>query len=178
MTRIRLAESCDTAAIARIQIAAWRTAYASFLPAAFLDGLDQSARTAQWQARIGPAAHEYSPTFVALDNTSTVRGFSHTGPVRDDDLLPDDLAEVYTIYVDPLAWRQGIGSGLMAAIDAFWRPRGIHELVLWVFEQNFESRAFYERLGWQQDGARQVDDFGGAQPAEARYRRSMKPGPP
>jgi GNAT superfamily N-acetyltransferase len=171
VTRIRLAGTADAEQIASIQIAAWRAAYASFLPARFLDGLDVNARAAQWRTRIGPAALENAPTFVALDETHALRGFAHTGPLRDDDLSPEGRAEVYTIYVDPAAWRQGIGTALLAAIDEFWRPTDVRELVLWVFEDNAESRAFYEHLGWQADGSRKVDDFGDAQPAEFRYRR-------
>lgn len=173
MTRIRLAETGDAASIGRVQVAAWRAAYASFLPASFLAGLDERARAAQWQARIGPVAHPNAPTFVAFDEAEAIRGFAHTGPVRDDDLPPDDRAEVHTIYVDPAAWRRGIGAALMAEVDGFWKPAGVRELVLWVFEANAESRAFYERLGWHLDGARKIDDFGGADPVEMRYRRSI-----
>jgi RimJ/RimL family protein N-acetyltransferase len=95
--------------------------------------------------------------------------------VRDDDLAAEHKgrAEVYTVYVDPAAWRRGIGSELMAAIDRFWAPTDVHELFLWVFEENTASRGFYERLGWRPDGGRQVDDFGGAHPVEIRYRRSL-----
>jgi hypothetical protein len=64
----------------------------------------------------------------------------------------------------------------MAAIEDFWAPTDVGELILWVFEENGESRAFYEALGWRPDGARQVDDFGGAHPIEVRYRR--RPGQP
>ncbi|MBA2263853.1 MAG: GNAT family N-acetyltransferase [Chloroflexi bacterium] len=173
MTRIRLAQADDAEAIARIQIAAWRQAYAHILPADFLGGLDAAARAAQWRTRIGPAAHADAPTFVAQDETDAVRGFAHTGPVRDDDLSPEGRAEVYTVYVDPAAWRQGIGFALMAAVDDFWRPTNVRELLLWVFERNADGRAFYERLGWRPDGASQVDDFGGAQPVEVRYRRTL-----
>lgn len=91
----------------------------------------------------------------------------------DDDLSPDHRAEIYTIYVDPVDWRRGIGSALMTAVGEFWQPTGVRELVLWVFEENAEARAFYERLGWQPDGARQVDDFGDARPMEVRYRRHV-----
>jgi len=173
VTDIRLAAADDADAIARIQITAWRAAYVPFLPASFLDGLEQSTRAAQWRTRIGPAAEANAPTFVALDDADAVRGFAHTGPVRDDDLSPDHRAEIYTIYVDPVAWRRGIGSALMTAVGEFWQPTGVRELVLWVFEENAESRAFYERLGWQPDGARQVDDFGDAHPMEVRYRRHV-----
>lgn len=85
MTCIRLAEPADAKAIAAIQIAAWRAAYGHFLPARFLDRLDVDDRAAQWQNRIGPAAGENAATFIALDGADAVRGFAHTGPLRDDD---------------------------------------------------------------------------------------------
>ena len=173
VARIRLAEAEDAEAIAAIQIAAWRTAYAGFLPAAFLDGLDVAARADQWRSRIGPAMRPGSPTFVALDDAQTVRGFAHTGPTRDDDLDPAGRAEIYTIYVDPATWRRGIGSALMRAVDEFWRPSNVQELVLWAFKDNADGRAFYEGLGWRPDGAEQVDDFGTAHPVEVRYRRPV-----
>ena len=172
MTRIRHAETDDAEAIGRIQVAGWRVAYRHILPAAFLDGLDEATRAAQWRGRIGPASADGSPTFVALDEKDAVRGFTHTGPARDEDVAGENLAEVYTVYVSD-AWRGGIGSALMAAVDDFWRPTDVTELVLWVFEENAEARAFYERLGWHPDGATQVDDFGGVQPVEVRYRRPL-----
>jgi GNAT superfamily N-acetyltransferase len=173
VTRIRLAETDDAEAIAVIQIGAWRAAYAGFLPGAFLDSLDVEQRATQWRGRIGAAMRPESPTFVALDDTDTVRGFAHTGPVRDDDLDPTGRAEIYTIYVDPGSWRRGIGSALLGAIDEHWAGTDVRELVLWAFEANADGRAFYERMGWQLDGARQVDDFGTAHPVEVRYRRSL-----
>ena len=173
MTRIRPAETHDAEAIGRIQVAGWRAAYRHILLAEFLDGLDEAARVAQWRSRIGPAAQDGSPTFVALDETDAVRGFTHTGPARDDDLAGKGIAEVYTVYVDPDAWRGGIGTALMAAVDDFWLPTDVPELVLWVFQENAEGRAFYDRLGWRPDGTSQVDDFGGVRPVEVRYRRRL-----
>lgn len=173
VTRIRLAEAGDAEAIGRIQVEAWRAAYAQILPPGFLASLDATARASQWHDRIGERAHPNAPTFVALDERDAVRGFAHTGPVRDDDLRPDGRAEIYTVYVDPERWRHGAGSDLMRAIDDFWLPTEVHELTLWVFEENQLGRAFYERLGWQPDGARQVDDFGGVHPAEIRLRRRL-----
>ncbi len=173
MPRIRLAEDGDAVAIARIQIAAWRIAYERILPRDFLAGLDTSARAAQWAQRIGVAADPGSPTYVSVDRAGTVQGFTSTGLPRDDDVDREQFAEIYTLYVDPAAWRRGIGSSLLAAVDDFWAPSEVSELVLWVFEQNLAGRAFYERLGWSPDGRTQVDDFGGAQPIEVRYRRSV-----
>lgn len=77
------------------------------------------------------------------------------------------------MYVHPNAWRRGVGSALMASVEQFWRSRDVTELTLWVFEDNAVGRRFYEAHGWQPDGASQVDDFGGAQPVEIRYRRTL-----
>ena len=170
---IRLAEARDAEAIARIQVAGWRRAYAHILAADFLAGLDQAARATQWRGRIGPAAHANSPTFVATDETGAVLGFTHTGPARDEDLDASRTAEVFTLYVDPAAWRGGIGSALIAEVDRFWTGTDVDEVVLWVFERNDDGRRFYERLGFAPDGASQVDEFGGTSPVEVRYRRRV-----
>lgn len=174
MIRIRRAEDGDAEAIARIQLAAWRTAYRHILPARWLAELDEADRADRWRGRLGPAALPESPTFVAVDETDAVVGFVHTGPERDEDLDSAGRAEVYTAYVDPAAWRRGVGTALMEAVDAFWVGTGVRELTLWVFEANAEARAFYESLGWQADGASQIDDFGDAQPVEVRYRRPLQ----
>lgn len=173
---IRQASAEDAAAIARIQVESWRTAYASILPASFLASLSVDDRAARWRNRIGPLAHDDSPTFVICDAAGDVRGFVHSGPTRDADADLEGSAELYTVYVDPATWRSGYGRTLMAATDEFWAARGVDLLSLWVFERNAGARAFYERLGWQRDGATQVDDFGGAHAVEVRYRRRLSPG--
>ena len=153
---------------------AWRTAYAGIMPAAFLAEQNVADRAERWRGRIGSAAEPKSPTFVISD-AHGVWAFVHTGPVRDTDLEPEGRAEIYTIYVHPAAWRRGHGATLLRAVDDFWRPRRIGELVLWVFERNQPARAFYERMNWRPDGSNQVDDFGSAQAVEVRYRRTLRP---
>ncbi len=174
MTRIRIARTDDAEAITRIQIASWRAAYRSILPAEFLATLDETERADRWRGRIGPAATAAeAPTFVAVDDADAVLGFVSLGPVRDDDVAPAGLGEVYTLYVDPEAWRRGIGSALLAAADEHWRPTDVRELLLWVFVDNAAARAFYAAQGWAADGTRRIDDFGNAQPVEIRYRRTI-----
>ena len=43
------------------------------------------------------------------------------------------------------------------------------EAVLWVLEDNPRARRFYEREGWDLDGARKEDEFLGVRVAEVRY---------
>ena len=51
------------------------------------------------------------------------------------------------------------------------RRRGFREGVLWVLEDNPRGRDFYERQGWHADGGRKVEDLGGVELTELRYRR-------
>ena len=37
-----------------------------------------------------------------------------------------------------------------------WQGNGAQTLVLWVFEANERARSFYEAMGWQPDGGRQL----------------------
>ncbi len=49
-----------------------------------------------------------------------------------------------SLYVDPAAWRTGVGSALVGVAVAL-RPRGV---CLWVFETNLTARAFYAAHGF------------------------------
>ena len=51
VARVRLAAAHDADAIGRVQVAAWRQAYAHFLLASFLDGLDGAERLRRYLPR-------------------------------------------------------------------------------------------------------------------------------
>ncbi|HEU5325514.1 MAG TPA: GNAT family N-acetyltransferase [Candidatus Limnocylindria bacterium] len=155
-------------------MAGWRAAYAHILPAAFLAGLSVADRAGRWRSRLGAAALPDAPTLVAVDAEDAVVGFAHTGPLRDADLPAEGRAEIYTLYVHPGAWRAGIGRALVDEVEAFCLARDMDELFAWVFEANHAARAFYAAVGFVPDGATQIDDFGGVQPVEVRYRRSLR----
>lgn len=70
-------------------------------------------------------------TWVA-EQGSRVVGYARFGQDWLDDL-----------YVDPTAWRAGVGSGLLDLVKAR-RPEGFS---LWVFESNVPARSFYRRHG-------------------------------
>jgi RimJ/RimL family protein N-acetyltransferase len=70
----------------------------------------------------------------------------------------------------PESWSRGLGTTLLRAAVADLQARGFDPLVLWVIEANVRGRRFYERGGWQPDGARQPIDFDGVFVDEIRYR--------
>lgn len=138
---IRPADGDDAAAIARVQVATWRTAYAGIFPDAYLDSLNDIRIAAGWGASIERPAHV---TLVAEDDEvprEPVVGFAHAGPGEEP-----GLAEVFTLYVLAARQRRGIGRLLLARMAD--RLAADHSrLVIRVLVENAPARAFYERLG-------------------------------
>ena len=106
-------------------------------------------------------------TFVAARDKDVV-GFASVGPSRD---MPE-LGELYAIYVDPSMWSAGAGQALIAEAERELASR-YDEAALWVLEDNPRARRFYERAGWQPDGARKEFDRWGVAAPEVRYRKRL-----
>ncbi|AKF11416.1 GNAT family N-acetyltransferase [Sandaracinus amylolyticus] len=160
---IRLARVDDADALARVHVEGWRWGYRGLLPDAFLDGLSVPDRAARWRdilARDAPRER----TWVALDDHDA-QGFVSIGPGRG---VPDDVAELYAMYVTSRAAGTGVARVLMEhAIDALRADS--RRAILWVLEHNARARRFYEREGWRADGETKRDTIGGREVLELRY---------
>lgn len=170
---VRSAEAGDAEAIAAVQVATWRRAYRGLIPQAYLDGLDEAAKAEWWRSVLATGAPG-SGALVALDG-DRVLGFVSFGPPLDPDAVDPGVGQVYAIYVDPQVWRRGAGAALMDGARSALRAAGFGQAVLWVIDGNERAQRFYERVGWSLDGAHTVDEYGGAQIPEVRYRTELEP---
>jgi ribosomal protein S18 acetylase RimI-like enzyme len=100
-----------------------------------------------------------------------VVGFVRLCPARPIADPPPDAMEITHLYVHPSRQRGGAGTALLdRAVDLADEDQYAW-LVLWVLEANRTARHFYERFGFEPDGARRTDpDFLGNEAAEVRYR--------
>ena len=130
------------------------------------------ARRAFWRRAIGRRVFDPSndARVWVVEEDGVVRGFAATRACRDADAAPG-TGEVNSIYLAPEAWGRGLGTVLLEGAVDDLRARAFGPLVLWVIEANARGRRFYERVGWQPDGARQPIDFDGIPVDEIRYRR-------
>ena len=171
---VRPAVLQDARAIAAVQVATWRVAYAGLLPDDLLDGLDVDERAERWRGRLAALPDGVFVFVVELD--AEVRGFVSGGPSRDGGAG----GEVYAIYVDPGFQGRGAGRQLLqAAVDCL-TGAGFTEARLWVLADNHPARGFYESRGWRPDGAEQPWTYPGVGEGvtEARYVRSLRPAGP
>jgi GNAT superfamily N-acetyltransferase len=169
---IRPADVEDAAQIVAVHVQSWRAAYRGQIPQDYLDGLDQRM-TVEGRARSLDAVDwERGGCLVAEDVTGIV-GFSHLCPTRDDGENPGEVGEVAAIYLTDAVWDKGYGRQLMTASLERLARLGYEQATLWVLDTNARARRFYEKAGFQPDGAVQTDDRGTFQLREVRYRRAL-----
>ena len=170
MIRIRRASRRDAAAIARVHVETWQSAYAGLLPDSMLAGMSD-VRQAAWWTRLLADPGEARGVFVADDEDMGVVGFGSCGLVRDK---PEGLdgreirvGEVYTLYVEPDFQNQGLGRRLLDALFRQLRADGCDTAVLWMLAAN-PTRFFYEGLGGEPVGHR-VDTMAGTDVEEMAF---------
>ncbi len=141
--RLRWATPDDAEAGARLHLACWREAYAPLVDPALLQA--QLADPASWAQRWRDQATRV-PRLLALFDDQPA-GFGMAGPAREDH-APAAL-ELYAAYVRAAWYGTGLGRALVHGV------LGDRPAYLWVLENNGRARAFYEKLGFRPDGARE-----------------------
>jgi ribosomal protein S18 acetylase RimI-like enzyme len=155
--RIRGAVAGDAGEIARIHVEAWRDAYATLLPAAYLARLDPKIEAARWMRSSGFSRSDQG-TLVAEAEDAVV-GYAITGPARWRGATA--AGEIYALYVET-DWReQGIGRALVDFAFADFRRRSYTLAMIWCLEGNAAARGFYERCGGRLLGQRRAEEIRG-----------------
>lgn len=140
---IRAAQLEDAQAIAEIQIASWRQAYAKIVVAHTLDGLSAESitRTREGQIRAG-----MPKVWVACDGDQVV-GYAIAGPPPDHNAPYH--TELLALYVLPGRNGAGIGRGLVSAVVHHLVKEGETSLLIRAFRDNEPARRMYESIGGQ-----------------------------
>jgi ribosomal protein S18 acetylase RimI-like enzyme len=148
---IRRAELADATGIAQVHVAAWRSAYRGLLPDDLLERLSIADSARRWQGRI---AQPWGHIFVA--EREGIVGFAACGETRDEDVDREKVGELYVIYVHPAEWRQGLGRALLQEALRCLQEEGFERVLLWVLQGNEQAIRFYERAGFEADGASRI----------------------
>lgn len=144
---VRAAVPEDAAGIAAVKVASWRWAYTGLLSDEVLAALDPAVEEAEWRGYIEQMSGE-DRLWVA-PHSGRIMGFARTEP-----------GEVAGLYVAPDCVRAGLGRGLFTHAVRDLVERGHSQVVLWQFAGNDRAAAFYERMGFERDGAVRASDFG------------------
>jgi ribosomal protein S18 acetylase RimI-like enzyme len=154
---IRPAGPTDAPHIGRVQVDAWRDAYAGLLPADHLVGLDAAAQAIAWARRLGPVAARRA-TLIAIAEDETI-GFSSFGAARKE--RPASEGEIYSLYV-ATDWRdRGVGRALLTGSFSALAKDGRANVSVWCLEGNMAAIGFYRHMGGKPIGQRLAERVGG-----------------
>lgn len=163
---VRAALPDDAAAIGRINVDAWRRAYAGLIADEILDGMDPEASADGWRRAIERVDDERA---ILVFDDGGVLGYAAAGPA-------DDGGHLYAIYVDPDMQGNGIGSALLAEAE---RHQGrLHSwMSLSVLRDNTPTREWYERRGWSVVDETETVEIHGITYPTTRYRKQVGSAP-
>ena len=150
----------DRFAISNIYEKSWKSTYSGIVPQSYLDGIP----TGRWAESIDSAG-KYNA--VIIENGEFI-GTSSFCKSRFSEL--ENLGEIVSLYLLPEYIGKGYGKKLMEYVIGALKGLGYDEIFLWVLEENFRARAFYERFGFVADGGVTDTEIGRKLLREIRYR--------
>jgi GNAT superfamily N-acetyltransferase len=171
---VRIAWADDAAAIAALQVRAWRTTYAGIVPAEALPH-DADAVAEAWRASLAASKDARNRVLVALERNRVV-GFALTGPNTDPDADPVADAELSELTLDPDERGKGHGSRLLQAAVDTMRADRFTRAVTWAMAGDDALRAFLTGAGWAPDSAHRelaLDDDGATSIKQVRLHTAL-----
>ena len=162
---IRTATAEDIEAIAALHSAGWREGFAGIVPPELTPSPERLAQ--RMRERFADPARGR----LVAEEGADLRGFCLFGASRDEGAEPS-VGEIYVLFVDPSAWRRGVGRALVGHALTELKAGGFREVTLWSAAENARANPFYEELGFARDGAEQRREAFG-EVREVRYRRAL-----
>jgi len=156
---IGLAMPEASAAIAALHVRSARDAYADLVSDELLEReYDAGAKTALWERVLPNRQNPDTPGFaLAAWLDGGLAGFLDCAVSTD---TTPAVAEITALYVDPGAWRIGVGSVLIEQLDQGLRAIGVTTCCAWVLECNEPAVRAYESWRFAATGETQMSSLG------------------
>ena len=140
---IRNATIKDIEEIADIKIEGWKTAYRGIIDDNFLDNMDREKEIEKRKNNIDNGVN----IIVAELNRKVVGFCLYRNYNKNVEKFPEVDCEISSLYIKSNLRRNGIGRKLMKYTIELLKKEGKKKMILGCFENNYPSRAFYEKMG-------------------------------
>ncbi|MEE2758264.1 MAG: N-acetyltransferase [Myxococcota bacterium] len=171
---VRTATAQDAADLASIRINSWRAAYRGLVDQQFLDDLDFETNRQKFRDALKMPNDSDRADLICMYEGRGI-AWGSWAACQDDDVDRCDVAEIRTLYVEPLFFGQGIGRLLMSELISEIRLKKTYSsVILWVLEGNERAIRFYRRYGFMADAVKKAFPLStDVQRYENRYRLSI-----
>lgn len=134
--------------IASAQMRAWQEAFKGILSEELLSNLAAEDFADNWK---GILTQQQRKNYIWLNEAGQGVGFVSYGKPKSDTETAD--FEIYGIYVHPEYWGAGVGYELMKfAVESLAKLSLSARIVLWTMKENKQSKHFYQRFGYRENG--------------------------
>ncbi|MEN8656172.1 GNAT family N-acetyltransferase [Streptomyces sp. 21So2-11] len=171
MVHVREMDGADIEAVSTIRVRGWQAAYAGMVPQTYLDAMTVEGDAVQRRQLFSQPLRKSRDLVAHADRG--LAGWICFGPCRGEMPVLGRAGEIYALYVSPDLIGQGIGRRLLGEAHTQMKSQGFEASALWVLSGNQRARRFYERAGYQADGATQDDVYDEITLTELRYLRVL-----
>src|SRR5688572_29093471 len=161
--QVREAVLEDADALAAVHAETWVRAYVGRVADQLAADRVKRARERDW-VRHAELRRALGGEVLVLVRAAEVVGFCEFGPTEDADEDPAKVGHIMRLYVLPAHQGHGGGRRLPEAACSRLSAHGFMSVTLWTVEDAWNpAHAFYRRLGWVLENARQTE-------GDVRYR--------
>lgn len=152
---IRNVEEKDLKEVAELCVNDWKMAYRGFIDDEYLDNLDANEKYERYKLNY-QEGH-----FIVAANDERVLGFCRYADENMDNPDDDEIdCELCALYVNWEDRNLGIGAALVNFVKNYFRSIGKNKMIIWCFKDNEKGRGFYEKMGGEPIGFKEVDRGG------------------
>lgn len=154
-----IAKTDDKLAISRIYEESWKSAYKDIIPESYLNSIPAG----KWISNLEKTDLN---TLIMIEDDTYI-GTSSFCKSRFTHL--EGFGEIVSIYFLPDYIGRGYGKQMLRAVTGELSKLGYRDIFLWVLEENYSARKFYEKFGFIQKDRYLEDNIGGKKLREVLY---------
>lgn len=154
-----ITKSDDRFAISKVYEESWKYAYQGIVSQDYLNGIPKG----EWASHIEQANRKS----LVMVRDEIIIGTSSFGKSRMEEM--HGFGEIISLYFLPEYMRKGYGRLLLQAVVSELKEIGFDKAFLWVLEQNWNARYFYEKFGFVQTERSLISTIGGKELKEVQY---------
>lgn len=138
---IRNVKKEDLEQVAEIIVTGWKSAYKGIIDDNYLNSLTIEKR---YNKLLGNYLED---EFIVAELNGEIVGFSRYTLYNKSNEIKNVDGEIFSIYVRPKLKRNGIGTVIFTYVMNQFKNNGNKSIILGCFKENYQSRAFYEKMG-------------------------------